>query len=137
MLSAARAYILIGIGANVVVSLIDAARRTPAYWLTWSLLLGSGPNFFAVPAIAFTVLGVFGTVRSQTTCESRHARRIALGVVCCTVVTLVSWEYVQRASGRMYFDWNDVVATCMSGALCSGIVWVRPPLRSGDIHRET
>lgn len=122
---------MIGVAANAVLTLIDAARQSPLLWRQIPFLLGSTPNLVAVPAIAFTVFGV--VTRPDVGVSAWARKRPATGpaIVLLTVLGLLVWEVLQRWSTRLRFDWWDVAATVVGGVVCAGV------LRIGWLRRDS
>jgi hypothetical protein len=118
--SAATRFTLLGIGSNALLELIDRARHSRALWDAIPLVMGSAPNVFAVPAIAFTVIGIVSYMpRDRVGMHRDGVRRI---VVAATVVGLIAWEAIQRGSRNMRFDWSDILATLVAGAVCAAVI---------------
>ncbi|MBC7844652.1 MAG: hypothetical protein H7099_20260 [Gemmatimonadaceae bacterium] len=127
-----RTYLYAGIAANGAVALIDLARRTPGVWRQWTHLLGSGPNVFAVPAIAFTIVGLLDAVTSIRSRRRWQDRTVTFSILAATIVALILWEFMQRGRMRLRFDWVDIAATCASGVVCAVVLAKRPPAAVRD-----
>lgn len=92
---------------------------------TIKYLLGVAPNFF--PAIGIPALLV--VIISQTKPNSEwinRNRHITANLI--SVTGLITWEFVQATSTKLYFDWNDIVWTLI-GAAVFHLVWVITPDR--------
>lgn len=124
-------FIACGITANGLLTLVDYARGYPALWAAAPLLIGSGPNAVAVPAIAFTALGLALRPEFRSSVQRFTDWQLAVLAIVGAVTGLLCWEWVQVGAVHLRFDWRDVAATIASGVVCGGIaaLVLRSPLR--------
>ncbi len=87
-------------------------------WDTVPLLLGSGPKIVAMPAIAFTGLGIGLRPEFRTRLAGLSDRQLAGLAEGVAVLGLVLWEFLQRGSVRLRFDGQDITATILSRLAC-------------------
>ena len=87
--------------------------------------LGIAPNFF--PAIGIPALFVVLIPQMKWTHpwlnEKRH---ITANIISLT--GLISWEFIQTTSGKLHFDWNDILWTFI-GAFVFHLIWTLTPDR--------
>jgi len=87
--------------------------------LTVKYLLGIAPNFF--PAIGIPALFVVLIPQMKRTnkwlTEKKH---ITANII--SITGLISWEFIQTTSTKLYFDWSDVLWTLI-GAFVFQLIW--------------
>lgn len=87
--------------------------------LTVKYLLGIAPNFF--PAIGIPALFVILIPQMKLTTKWLNERKhITANIISLT--GLISWEFIQSTSKKLYFDWNDILWT-MIGAFIFQLLW--------------
>lgn len=87
---------------------------------TYKYLLGIAPNFFpaiGIPALFMLILPQL-KVKNKWFNDKKHitANQISL-------TGLLTWEYIQTTSSKLYFDWNDVLWTFI-GAFVFQFIWL-------------
>ena len=91
--------------------------------MTIKYLLGVAPNFFpaiGIPAL-FVVLIPQIKRSNKWLNENKH-----LTANLISITGLISWEFVQAASPKLHFDWNDVLWTLI-GAFVFQLIWTLTP----------
>lgn len=114
-------FVALGLLSNGLLTLIDLARRSPELWRAMPVILGNGPNFVAVPAIAYTVLGIALHPPYRLRLHRLSSSQLVWSIVAATVFGLLGWEQLQRGSARLRFDWWDIAATLLGGILCAAV----------------
>ena len=103
-------YGLVGIGALGALSLVHWGRKlqfeAPEIVL---YLMGVLPNVAAAIAIPFVLLGIWADQKPVATFHAARRRMVVLTLVAG--IGLIAWEYVQRSSGSLVFDYHDIAAT--------------------------
>ncbi len=125
-------YGLTGIGALALLSLVQWLRDLHVHsGPLGEYLLGVTPNFAAAMAITFVLLSAWADWNRRATMES-----VRKGFATCTAISgfgLISWEFVQRASGRFVFDLSDILATLVGiGASALLFLAISPRVDSGN-----
>jgi hypothetical protein len=93
--------------------------------LTIKYLLGITPNFF--PSIGIPALFVVLIPQlKQTNKWLNEKKHITANIISLT--GLISWEFIQDASTKLHFDWNDILWTII-GAFVFQLVWTITPNR--------
>ena len=92
---------------------------------TIKYLLGIAPNFFpaiGIPALfVLAIPNIFKKNNSGTWFyEKRH-----LSANLISVIGLIGWEFLQL-SGKLKFDWHDILWTLI-GALLFQFIWIISP----------
>jgi hypothetical protein len=88
-------------------------------------LLGIAPNFFpaiGIPALFVALIPQMKLTNSWLN-EKKH---IAANII--SLSGLVLWECIQTSSKKLYFDWNDILWTCI-GAIVFQVIWSITPDR--------
>ena len=101
--------------------------------LTVKYLLGIAPNFFpgiGIPAL-FVVLIPQMKKANKWLNENKH---IIANLI--SLLGLLTWEFIQTTSKKLYFDWNDVVWTLI-GAFVFQLIWMLTPNRYKEIYDGT
>jgi len=99
-------------------------------------LLGVAPNFFpgiGIPALFVILIPVIHNKRrtEKWLAENRH---VTANLISLT--GLLSWEFLQIATKRGRFDWNDILWTLI-GALIFQLIWTITPNRYKEMYDET
>jgi hypothetical protein len=93
--------------------------------LTIKYLLGITPNFF--PSIGIPALFVVLIPQlKQTNKWLNEKKHITANIISLT--GLISWEFIQDASTKLHFDWNDILWTII-GAFVFQLIWTITPNR--------
>lgn len=104
--------------------IIDAIR--PNYngdSATVNYLLGIAPNF--LPAIGIPALFIVLIPQLKRTNKWLNENvHITANVISTS--GLISWEFIQATSTKLYFDWNDILWTLI-GALVFQLIWMLAP----------
>ena len=87
--------------------------------------LGVAPNFFpaiGIPALFFVLIPYIQKEKhwGKWFNENKH-----LTANLISFVGLVGWEFLQT-TGRLRFDWNDILFTCI-GSLVFHVIWLVTP----------
>ena len=98
---------------------------------TIKYLLGVAPNFF--PAIGMPALFV---VLTPIVFKHKHPdhwliKKKHLSANLISIIGLIGWEFIQL-SGKLKFDWNDVLWTLI-GAFIFNIIWKLTPQKHQNI----
>ena len=94
-------------------------------------LLGVAPNFF--PAIGIPALFILTIpyVFKKKNSDIWFFKKRHLSSNLISVIGLVVWEFAQM-SGKLRFDWNDILWTFI-GALLFQIIWILSPQKYKEI----
>ena len=94
-------------------------------------LLGIAPNFF--PAIGIPALFVLFSsyVLKKNYSGTRFYENRHLFANLISVIGLVGWEFLQR-SGKLHFDWHDILWTLI-GAILFQVIWILSPQKYKEI----
>jgi len=99
--------------------------HSAGYNSTIKYLLGVAPNFFpaiGIPALFVLIIPyVFKKKNSGTWFYEK--RQLSANLI--SVIGLVGWEFIQL-TGKLRFDWNDILWTLI-GALLFHFIWILSP----------
>lgn len=99
----------------LALAMIDAWRDMGA--TSFPLLRGTLPNAVAVPTLTFGLLMTRSPVRvSFDSIRMQKQNRWFWSCWAGALAVTVGWEFMQR-TGRLVFDWNDLIATVVGAAL--------------------
>lgn len=103
-------YALAGIGALGLLSLVHWSRtqQFEAPQIVF-YLIGVLPNVAAAIAITFVLLSTWADQKLPA--SHQHARRRFFICALVAGVGLIAWEFVQRSSRTLFFDYHDIAAT--------------------------
>jgi hypothetical protein len=90
-------------------------------------LLGVAPNFFPAIGIPALFIMVIPLVLKKNNSETWIFKKRHLSANLFSVIGLVGWEFAQ-VSGKLRFDWNDILWTLI-GALSFHFIWLITPQR--------
>ncbi len=90
-------------------------------------LLGVAPNFFPAIGIPALFIMVIPLVQKKNNSETWIYKKRHLSANLFSVIGLVGWEFAQL-SGKLIFDWNDILWTLI-GALSFHFIWLITPQR--------
>jgi hypothetical protein len=90
-------------------------------------LLGVAPNFFPAIGIPALFIMVIPLVLKKNNSETWIYKKRHLSANLFSVIGLVGWEFAQL-SGKLIFDWNDILWTLI-GALSFHFIWLITPQR--------
>jgi len=90
-------------------------------------LLGVAPNFFPAIGIPSLFIMVIPLVLKKNNSETWIYKKRHLSANLFSVIGLVGWEFAQL-SGKLIFDWNDILWTLI-GALSFHFIWLITPQR--------
>jgi hypothetical protein len=90
-------------------------------------LLGVAPNFFPAIGIPALFIMVIPLVLKKNNSETWIYKKRHLSANLFSVIGLVGWEFAQL-SGKLLFDWNDILWTLI-GALSFHFIWLITPQR--------
>lgn len=90
-------------------------------------LLGVAPNFFPAIGIPALFIMVIPLVLKKKNLETWIYKKRHLSANLFSVIGLVGWEFAQL-SGKLIFDWNDILWTLI-GALSFHFIWLITPQR--------
>lgn len=89
----------------------------------WSFLLGIAPNFLGA-ALVFPFAGVaawqFWGQKQGLTSTRPRSWQVFGWISLASQALLIVWEFWQINS-RLFFDWNDIVATLVGGGVAAAI----------------
>lgn len=97
--------------------------------LTISYLLGLAPNFFpakGIPALFVLLIPQMNFI-NYFLYENKH---ILANLI--SLFGLISWEFIQKTSTKLHFDWNDILWTFL-GAIIFHIIWIITPSKFKEI----
>jgi hypothetical protein len=77
--------------------------------------MGVLPNVAAAIAIPFVLLGIWSDQRPAATWQAARRRMVALTLFAG--IGLIAWEYIQRSSSSLFFDYHDIAATILGLAV--------------------
>lgn len=97
--------------------------------LTISYLLGLAPNFF--PAIGIPALFVLLIPQMNFINHFLYENKHILANLI-SLFGLISWEFIQKTSTKLHFDWNDILWTFL-GAIIFHIIWIITPSKFKEI----
>ena len=94
-------------------------------------LLGVAPNFF--PAIGIPALFVLTIpyVFKKKNSDNWFFKKRHLSSNLISVIGLVGWEFAQM-SGKLRFDWNDILWTFI-GSLLFQVIWILSPQKYKEL----
>jgi hypothetical protein len=90
-------------------------------------LLGVAPNFFPAIGIPSLFIMVIPLLLKKNNSETWIYKKRHLSANLFSVIGLVGWEFAQL-SGKLIFDWNDILWTLI-GALSFHFIWLITPQR--------
>ena len=90
-------------------------------------LLGVAPNFFPAIGIPSLFIMVIPLLLKKNNSETWIYKKRHLSANLFSVIGLVGWEFAQL-SGKLIFDWNDILWTLI-GALSFHFIWLISPQR--------
>jgi hypothetical protein len=93
-------------------------------------LLGIAPNFFPAVGIPALFILFISYVLKKNYSGTRFYEKRHLFANLISVIGLVGWEFLQL-SGKLRFDWNDILWTLI-GALLFQLIWTLSPQK----HKE-
>jgi hypothetical protein len=99
--------------------------HSAGYKSTIKYLLGVAPNFFpaiGIPAL-FVLIIPYVLKKKNSTILFYEKRHLASNLI--SVIGLVGWEFIQL-TGKLRFDWNDILWTFI-GALLFHFIWILSP----------
>lgn len=119
-------YGLVGISAMGVLSLVHWMRKVQYDGSEVVVyLMGVMPNVAAAIAIPFVLLSIWADQKPNA--SYRAARNAFAAVALFTGIALVTWEFLQRSSGTLVFDTDDLLATGVGlGLAWLLFVWLTP-----------
>ncbi|OYY63586.1 hypothetical protein [Sphingomonas sp. 28-62-11] len=113
-------YGLIGIGGLALLSLTHWLRSLNGDWPSVvSYLIGVMPNVAAAIAIPFVFMGIWADQRKDA--PVGVVRRWFFPTAAMSLAGLIGWELIQRGSGGLVFDVNDLGATVVGTVIGAGL----------------
>lgn len=91
--------------------------------MTIKYLLGIAPNFF--PAIGIPALFII-LIPQLKSAHKWFNGNIHVTANFISVTGLIAWEFIQGASAKLHYDWNDVLWTII-GAIVFQTIWTLTP----------
>ena len=101
--------------------------HSAGYNSIFKYLLGVAPNFFPAIGIPSLFIMVIPLVLKKKNSETWIYKKRHLSANLFSVIGLVGWEFAQL-SGKLIFDWNDILWTLI-GALSFHFIWLITPQR--------
>ena len=101
------------------------------YHSTFKYLLGVAPNFFpaiGIPAL-FVLIIPYLLKKNYSGTWFYEKRHLAANLI--SVIGLVGWEFIQ-ISGKLIFDWNDILFTLIGGLLFH-FIWIISPKKYKEL----
>ena len=93
--------------------------------------LGVAPNFFPAIGIPAVFVMVIPLVLKKKNSETWIYKKRHLSANLFSVIGLVGWEFAQF-SGKLRFDWNDILWTFI-GALLFHFIWLITPQKFKEL----
>jgi hypothetical protein len=93
--------------------------------------LGVAPNFFPAIGIPALFVMVIPLVLKKKNSETWIYKKRHLSANLFSVIGLVGWEFAQF-SGKLRFDWNDILWTFI-GALLFHFIWLITPQKFKEL----
>jgi hypothetical protein len=90
-------------------------------------LLGVAPNFFPAIGIPALFVVIIPYLIKKKNSDGWFYKKRHLSTNLISVIGLVAWEFAQM-SGKLIFDWNDILWTFI-GALLFHFIWIITPQR--------
>ncbi|MFZ4631438.1 MAG: hypothetical protein ACOYNE_07310, partial [Bacteroidia bacterium] len=94
-------------------------------------LLGVAPNFFPAIGIPALFVLIIPYVFKKKNSDNWFFKKRHLSSNFISVIGLVGWEFAQM-SGKLRFDWNDVLWTFI-GALLFQVIWILSPKKYKEL----
>jgi hypothetical protein len=95
--------------------------------------LGIAPNFF--PAIGIPALFILFIRQLKSTSTWLNEKKYITANLF-SLLGLIVWEFIQTASKKLHFDWNDILWTFV-GAFLFQLIWVLTPRTLKEIENYT
>jgi hypothetical protein len=92
---------------------------------TIKYLLGVAPNFFPATGIPALLVLIIPYVLQKNNSGTWFYKKRHFSANLISVIGLVGWEFLQL-SGRLRFDWNDILWTLI-GATVFHFIWLISP----------
>jgi hypothetical protein len=93
--------------------------------ITVKYFLGIAPNLFpaiGIPALLVVIIPQM-KLKKKWQNENKH-----LTANIISLIGLITWEFIQRTSKKLHFDWNDILWTLI-GAFIFQLTWTVTPNR--------
>jgi hypothetical protein len=87
--------------------------------------LGVAPNFFPAIGIPALFVLIIPYVRNKKNSDNWFSKKRHLAANLISVIGLIGWEFAQM-SGKLRFDWNDILWTFI-GAFVFQFIWLISP----------
>ena len=88
-------------------------------------LLGVAPNFFPAIGLPALFIPTIAYLFKNKSSDNWYFKMRHLSSNLISVIGLVGWEFAQM-SGKLRFDWNDILWTFI-GALLFQVIWILSP----------
>lgn len=115
-------HAMVGLVSLAILSLVHWYRKqhygTPEFV---QYIVGIAPNFLAAIAMPFVLLSMW-TERDPVPIVSTRRNRFLI-LTGITGIGLVAWEYMQRSSRTLVFDYHDIGAT-VAGLAVAWLIFV-------------
>jgi hypothetical protein len=98
---------------------------------TIKYLLGVAPNFFPAIGIPALFVLIIPYVLQKNNSDNWFYKKRHLSANLISVIGLVGWEFLQL-SGKLKFDWNDILWTLI-GATLFQFIWIISPRKYKEI----
>jgi hypothetical protein len=98
---------------------------------TIKYLLGVAPNFFPAIGIPALFVLIIPYVLRKNNSDNWFYKKRHLSANLISVIGLVGWEFLQL-SGKLKFDWHDILWTLI-GATLFQFIWIISPRKYKEI----
>ena len=93
--------------------------------------LGVAPNFFPAVGIPALFLLIIPYVLKKNNSTTWFYKKRQLTANLISIIGLVGWEFAQM-SGKLRFDWNDILWTFI-GAFLFQFIWILSPQKYKEL----
>jgi len=94
-------------------------------------LLGIAPNFFPAIGIPALFVIIITYVLKKKSSDSWFYKKRHLSANLISIIGLVVWEFAQM-SGKLKFDWNDILWTFIGASLFL-LIWLISPQKFKEL----
>jgi hypothetical protein len=94
-------------------------------------LLGVAPNFFPAIGIPALFVVIIPYLLNKKNSDSWFYKKRHLSANLISIIGLVGWEFAQM-SGKLRFDWHDILWTFLGGFLFH-LIWISTPQKFKEL----